>query len=487
MENLQRIEELQPQAVFRYFREICAIPHGSGHVEKISEYCVEFAKKHNLWYRQDELYNVVIKKPASKGYESKPAVILQGHLDMVSVKEADCPKDLLREGLDLAYADGYLYAKGTSLGADDGIAVAYALAILAADDIVHPEIEAVFTVDEEIGMFGAAAVDLSELKGRLMLNLDSEAEGIFTAGCAGGATVKCKFPLQYQAEEGTVVDLRIDGLTGGHSGVEIICQRANANELLGRVLYALHKETDYAIVCFCGGEKDNAIAKSATARILIKGAPDRIIAETEKLEAQIKAEYEVTDPQLRITADVKDCSRQDVLAEKSAKEVLTALRTLPNGIIKMSGDIEGLVQTSLNLGILTGSEGEAELSYSVRSAVKSEKDDLIDRLRCLTEYLGGICQVSGEYPAWEYRRSSPLRDVMTDVYERLYRTKPKTEIIHAGLECGIIADKLSGLDCVSFGPDIKDIHTTKERLDAASAKRTWEFILAVLEEICLRF
>lgn len=489
MENIQlanekAVQNLKPESVFKYFGELCSIPHGSGNVEKISNYCVEFAKEHNLSYRQDDYYNVVIKKPASKGYEGRPTVIIQGHLDMVSVKEPECSKNLAEEGLDLEYSDGYLYAAQTSLGADDGIAVAYALAILASDDIEHPAIEAVFTVDEEIGMLGATAMDLSDITGKYMLNIDSEDEGIFLAGCAGGATVRCKLPLERITMDGRIVNIRIDGLTGGHSGVEIICGRANANVLLGRVLRNILKECEAGVINVNGGEKDNAIAKFAEAKLVVREKDiDRLEAVVASLNDIIRAEYINTDSEMSITALKGNVETAYAMTQEAVKRVVTALVCLPNGVQKMSSDIDGLVQTSLNPGILECSASEVVVSYSVRSAVKSEKDELIDRLECLTGYLGGTCDISGEYPAWEYQRESRLRDVMTSVYERMYGSKPQIQTIHAGVECGIIADKVSGLDCISFGPDIKNIHTTKEKLDVASAKRTWELILEVLKEL----
>lgn len=484
--NAKVVQDLEPAAVFRYFGELCSIPHGSGNVKGISDYCVKFAEEHGLSYRQDNYYNVVIKKPASKGYEDKDTVIIQGHLDMVSVKEAECPKNLEMEGLDLEYSDGYLYAKQTSLGADDGIAVAYALAILAAQDIEHPAIEAVFTVDEEIGMLGATAMDLSDISGKYMLNIDSEEEGIFIAGCAGGATVRCKFPVERENLKGYRVNLIIDGLTGGHSGVEIIYGRANANVLLGRVLRNISKECEIGIINVRGGEKDNAIAKFAEAQLIVPGKDiDKLEAITALMNDTIKAEYINTDSGMSIKA-IKDSETEkeaEVVVKICADRIIASLICLPNGVQKMSSDIEGLVQTSLNPGILECNASEVVISYSVRSAVGSEKEELIDRMECLTEQLGGACDISGEYPAWEYQRESKLRDVMSSVYEKMYGSRPQIQTIHAGVECGIIADKVKNLDCISFGPDIKNIHTAKEKLHVASAKRTWELILEVLKKL----
>ena len=484
MSNIQRIEDMKPVEVFKYFKEICSIPHGSGNVEKISNYIVDFAKANNLWCRQDESFNVVIKKAATRGMEDKAPIIIQGHIDMVAVKTADCNKDLESEGLELECADGYLYAKGTSLGADDGIAVAYAMAILASDDIEHPELEVLFTTDEEIGMLGATAMDLSDIKSRVMLNIDSEEEGIFLAGCAGGVQATCRIPVDYEDVEGIVCEVSVLNLTGGHSGVEIICQRANANVLLGRILYKVSKTLGYRLIDANGGEKDNAIAVEATAKVVVEPADAGKLAKmVEELSTAIKSEYETTDPNMVI--DVKVGCQESVKAfsVSSTNHVVAALTGFPNGIQKMSNDIQGLVQTSLNLGVLRTVEDEVTMSYSVRSAVGSEKEELVNRLQCLCESLGGRCDLSGDYPAWEYQRESRLREVMVETYESLYGSKPDIQTIHAGLECGIIADKLPGLDCISFGPDIKDIHTVKERLDIASTERTWNLIVEVLKRI----
>ncbi len=484
MDKIQNLANLEPKEVLKYFYEICSIPHGSGNVKMISDYLVEFAKEHKLYYRQDELFNVIIKKPATVGYEDRPAVIIQGHIDMVSVKTAECNKDLEKEGLDLDYENGFLYAKGTSLGADDGIAVAYALAILASDVIEHPALEVLLTTDEEIGMFGATALELSDIESRIMLNIDSEEEGIFLAGCAGGAQVVCNIPIEYEKFSGCMCDVSLTGFTGGHSGVEIICQRANANVLLGRILYNLSKNVDFRIVSVDGGEKDNAIATFSDAKIVVAAKDTDTLRENViSMFEVIKSEYVTTDPNISVKVNIEDLDNHMVCDMATTKRVVTALNCMPNGILKMSNDISGLVQTSLNLGILKTVEGKVLLSYSVRSAVSSEKAELIDRLECLTKSLLGYCEISGDYPAWEYQRESRLREIMCETYKDMYGEEPKVQTIHAGLECGIIADKLPGLDCISFGPDIKDIHTTKERLDIASTERTWKLILEVLKRI----
>lgn len=479
------LSNLQPAKVFEYFEELCQIPHGSGNVQKISDYCVDFAKKHNLKYRQDDKYNVVIFKDAAKGYEDVKPVILQGHLDMVAVKEEDCTLDMESQGLDI-YVDGdFIKAHQTTLGADDGIAVAYALAILADDNIEHPAIEAVFTVDEEIGMLGATAIDLSDLKSNTMLNIDSEDEGVFLAGCAGGATLRIKIPVKRKKFSGSVMEIKLSGLKGGHSGTEIITQRANANVLAGRVLNKLSKTCDYNVMDIFGGEKDNAISVSSKTKVVVsEDEKSQIINSVAELNEVLKKEYEVTDSDLLLSVEACGENKEyDVFDDDSLENVRLALNILPSGVQKMSNDIKGLVQTSLNLGVLKTDTDYVELCYLVRSSLESEKEFLIEKISDFTKYIGGSISISGNYPAWEYKSKSPLRDLFVQCFEDMYGKKPVVETIHAGVECGIIAGKIKDLDCISFGPDIFDIHTTKERLSISSVERTWKLILEVFKQM----
>lgn len=466
------LENLQPKEVLRYFEEICAIPHGSRDTKRISDYCVAFAKAHGLRYVQDAHNNVVIYKPATSGYETHPTVILQGHLDMVCEKDADCDIDFETNGLRLCHDGTDIFAEGTTLGGDDGIAVAYALALLAADDRKHPAIEAVFTVDEEIGMLGADAMDMSVLQGRMLLNCDSEDEGVLTVSCAGGATSKLSLPLERESLEGTVCRITVEKLTGGHSGVEINRGRANANKVLAAVL----KELPVRLISIDGGSKDNAIPRACTAYVVTEAGEEAF----RSVFGQVKMTLPPQETQVEFSVCEEDCALQPLTAA-SSEALLGLLNDLPNGVQSMSSDIEGLVQTSLNLGILKTQESEATLTFSVRSSVNTEKAALIERLRALAEEYGARYSQSGEYPAWEYRKDSPLRDTMVRAYEELYGQKPVVEAIHAGLECGIFSDRLPGLDAVSFGPNMQDIHTSRERLNIASVERTWHYLLRILE------
>lgn len=473
---------LQPSGVFEMFEQLCGIPHGSRNTKAISDFCVRFAQEHGLNYRQDDSNNVILFAPATPGMEQAQPVMLQGHLDMVCEKEADCSLDLQKEGLNLRTDGEWIWAEGTTLGGDDGIAVAYALAILADPTIPHPPLEVVLTTDEEIGMLGAAAIDLSEVKARRVLNIDSEEEGVLLAGCAGGATVCCHIPLMWTLKKGLRATVQITGLRGGHSGMEIQKGRANANKLMGRFLNEMDEIFAYALCTVNGGNKDNAIARESTADVVI--LPERL-AELTAFAAQrqeaYRAEYGEADPDITIAVAPGTEDTFEIMMGDCRRSVLSVLQQLPNGVQQMSRDIEGLVQTSLNLGILKVDFRGIHLTSSVRSSVNAEKQQLIQQLAEICGKLGGSCEVMGEYPAWEYKADSPLREIMTEVYMEQYGRKPAVEVIHAGLECGLLSGKLDGLDCVSFGPDIVDIHTTREKLSIPSVQRTWKLLLEVLK------
>ena len=473
---------LQPSGVFEMFEQLCGIPHGSRNTKAISDFCVRFAQEHGLDYRQDDSNNVILFAPATPGMEQAQPVMLQGHLDMVCEKEADCPLDLQKEGLNLRTDGEWIWAEGTTLGGDDGIAVAYALAILADPTIPHPPLEVVLTTDEEIGMLGAAAIDLSEVKARRVLNIDSEEEGVLLAGCAGGATVCCHIPLMWTLKKGLRATVQITGLRGGHSGMEIQKGRANANKLMGRFLNEMDAAFAYALCTVNGGNKDNAIARESTADVVI--LPERL-AELTAFAAQrqeaYRAEYGEADPDITIAVTPGTEDTFEIMMGDCRRSVMSVLQQLPNGVQQMSRDIEGLVQTSLNLGILKVDFRGIHLTSSVRSSVNAEKQQLIQQLAEICGKLGGSCEVMGEYPAWEYKADSPLREIMTEVYLEQYGRKPAVEVIHAGLECGLLSGKLDGLDCVSFGPDIVDIHTTREKLSIPSVQRTWKLLLEVLK------
>ncbi|MGN0342954.1 MAG: aminoacyl-histidine dipeptidase [Roseburia sp.] len=475
------LSHLKPERVFHYFEEICGIPHGSYKEQRISDYLVSFAKEHQLEYWQDDLYNVIIVKEAAPGYETVDPIILQGHMDMVCEKESDCNIDFDRDGLKLLVDGDYVKAQGTTLGGDDGIAVAYALAILEAQDIPHPRLEFVCTVCEEVGMEGATGIDVSMLKGHRLLNLDSEEEGIFLASCAGGCTAECILPVNRGKISGELLRIRVLDLVGGHSGTEIHKGRGNACLLLHRVLVELNRQTGIRLVSFDGGSKDNAIPREAEAVVCVQHGQEaqRLVEET---VTEITGEYIATEPALRIVTERMKGEDREALTVESTASLLTLLAALPNGVQTMSADIPGLVETSLNLGILCLEENALHLFYSVRSSVGSAKEYLLHRMAVVTENMGGRVHYTGKYPAWEYRRDSVFREKMIQIYRELFGTEPKVEAIHAGVECGILAGKLPDLDCISMGPDILDVHTPAERLSISSTERMWRFILAVLAD-----
>lgn len=480
--NAVRLAGLEPASVFGYFEKICSIPHGSRNTKAISDYLVSFAQEHGLKYRQDELNNVILFQEGTCGMEDHPPVIIQGHMDMVCEKDADCPIDMETEGLDVTHDGEYVFAKGTTLGGDDGIAVAFALALLSDKSIPHPPLEVVITVDEEIGMEGATGIDLSELNGRTLINIDSEEEGIFTVSCAGGARATISMPVTRRAVYGPCVRLTVEGLRGGHSGVEIHKKRANANKVMGEFLLRIQKLMPLCLTKFAGGSKDNAIPRSCSVTLVAMGSHiERINDVAQQLQKEMREVYD--EPDLLIYGDDVDAFGGNALPTDVTSKVIGLLVMCPNSVQAWSQDIEGLVQTSLNLGIAKLEKEELQLTFAVRSSVNQEKRDLLDRLASMAKKYGAEYSEMGDYPAWEYRKDSRLRDTMVRVYRDMFNKEPEVVAIHAGLECGILSDKLPGLDCVSIGPEMHDIHTSREKLGIASTKRTWEFLLEILKAL----
>ncbi|MBR5518392.1 MAG: aminoacyl-histidine dipeptidase [Clostridia bacterium] len=456
------------EKVFDFFKEFSKIPHGSGNTKQISDYLVDFAKKRNLEHYQDEINNVIIIKEAGKGFENAPAVIIQGHMDMVCAKTPDCKKDMEKEGIDIETDGEFMYAKGTTLGGDNGIAVAYALALLDSDE-AYPRIEAVITVDEEIGLTGASHIDLSMLKGKTMLNIDSEAEGVFTAGCAGGLRTDCEFGIVREASEKDTFKITISGLMGGHSGIDINKNRLNANRLMGEVLSSV---ADVQIVSVDGGSADNVITSSCIA-----------VVKADNVDVcEFEAKYKNIEPNIKIDVEKINCDLKP-MDKASTDKFIKLINQLPNGVQAMHTDIEGLVKTSLNMGIIKTEENKFTISFSIRSSSDADKYELTDKVKSIAESCGGTASVRGDYCGWDYKKDSKLRELMCDIYRRQYGKEPVIDIIHAGLECGIISSKIKDLDCVSIGPDLFDIHTPKERVNLKSAERVWNFVKTILKEI----
>jgi len=464
------LENLDPKNVFRFFEEMTRIPHESGNTDAVSDWAANFARTRGLKYRQDELGNVIIWKNASPGYEEHPALILQGHLDMVCVKEPGVEHDFTRDPLKLVVDGDWLRAEGTTLGGDDGIAAAYMMALLDDDAILHPPLEAVFTVDEEVGLLGAVGLDCSDLQGRMLLNLDSDEEGVFTVGCAGGVRCDLALTLPVCSAAGKVCTLDLSGLPGGHSGTEIHKNIPNANRVLAECLRVL---PDARLVSLYGGEQDNAIPNRAKAVFVLP-------------ENQVDGAAEIIHPLLQgaiCSLTWANHANVDALSVEDTRKVLGLILSAPNGVQAMEPDLPGQVKTSLNLGILRLENGALQATWSIRSSVGAEKEELVRTLQTLANSCGGSLCRRGDYPAWAYRPDSVLRDTMVRVYREQTGQDPKVITIHAGLECGIFSEKMPGLDAVSTGPDGLEIHTPRERLSVSSVQRTWKYLLAVLAEL----
>lgn len=476
---------IEPAKVFEYFEDISRIPRQSGRCENISKYVEDFAVSHGLWHYRDELGNVLIRKESSKNAD-KPYVIIQGHMDMVCEKSFDyeAKHDFGKDPLKLCLLDDYIYAKGTTLGADDGIAVAYMLSILDDDSLDIPPIEALFTVDEEDGMKGAIGFDASVLKGKYLINLDHEVAGELLTCCAGGKRVKCSIPVEYEEVSGTAYDIIVCGLAGGHSGMEIDKGRGNANLLLGRILHTITKNMPFHLRYLGGGLNDTSICREAKAEIIIDAQYiDTLENTVEKYSRIICDEFEGIEDNMMIYAENKGEDKSMCVTAESKKRIGFILNTIPDGIIKMSRKNEGLVRTSLNSGIMKLSDSNFELITNMRSLAESEKDALSDKIEYLVENAGGVYTEEYEYPAWEYQAESRLRDIAFEAYQRINGRNPKLRGFHAGLECGVFFKKIEGVDIISFGPDISNIHTPKERLSISSAGAVYEYLLEILGSI----
>lgn len=475
---------IRPEKVFEYFEEISSVPRPSGKCEKISEYIADFARSRGLFYSKDDLGNVLIRKPSEKS--GKECVILQGHMDMVCEKSYDyeAKHDFTKDPLKLCVLDDYIYAKGTTLGADDGIAVAMMLALLDENDPALPPIEALFTVDEEDGMKGAMAFDASTLTGRYMINLDHEVEGEILTCSAGGKRVVATVPVEYESVSGIGYSIVICGLTGGHSGMEIDKGRGNANLLLGRILHNITKRMPFSLKYIGGGLTDTAIPREAKAELVISPEyVDTLEDIVEKYSTIISSEFEGIEENMMIYAENKGEDTGMCLTADSKRSIGFLLNTMPDGIIKMSRKNEGLVRTSVNCGIMKLSENDFSLIVNMRSLAESEKEALTDRIEYLARMAGGTFTEEYDYPAWEYKADSKLRKIAFEAYQRMFSRNPKLRGFHAGLECGVFFKKIEGVDIISIGPDISNIHTPKERLSISSVQRMYDYLVEILKNV----
>lgn len=475
------LSNLEPKEVFEHFEALSMVPRRTFRDEKISDFCVEFAKSHDLEYVQDESGNVIIYKPGTPGYENSEPVIMQGHMDMVANKVLGSDHDFDNEPLELYIEDDFVRARDTTLGGDDGIALAYAMAILASTDIPHPPIEAVFTVDEEIGMGGADKLDVSLLKGRKFFNIDGEVEGVLTAGCAGGIICDVVIPVSRRIRNGVKVTISSGGYLGGHSGGDIQLQRGNAIKDMGRILYALSKKIDFSLMSVSGGSGANVIAQYCTAEVVMSAdkAAD-FASRIAEMAQMLRDEYAGTEEDMSIVAEIGDEDAYSVINYDSTVKVIWFLYGALDGVQTMDRLIEGAVESSLNTGIVTTEDDSVTVRFQARSSRESKRDEMVQRLGLWSEMVGGHVEEHSAYPAWPFNPVSELRSIMTDVYKEMYGQEPKVEVIHAGLEGGIMVDKNPELDIVSFGPNLTGVHTPDERLSISSTQRTWEYIKAVL-------
>jgi dipeptidase D len=479
----KNLEQIDYKGIFKYFSEISKIPRGSGNEDEISEYLVSFAKSRGLMYNKDTANNVIIIKEAAPGYETEPAVMLQGHMDMVCEKRKDSTHDFLKDGIKLLVDGDYLHADGTTLGADNGIAVAYMLALLSDEDLKHPRLEVVITTDEEVGMNGAKALDLSSLKAQYMINLDSEEEGYLLASCAGGLTGTSTLPIKRVTEHGKRIKISLGGLKGGHSGMDIIRNRTNANKLLARLMFDLRQKEHYSVLHMEGGYKDNVIPREAFTELVIQPEDYMQVSDSiDEIMQMYKKELESSEPELEYSVEDMGDGSYTPMHPVSFEKLLFLLIQTPYGVQVMSSDIEGLVESSLNLGILLTKEEQAVICNSVRSAKSSYKHYISSRLEYLVNFLGGEYIVRSEYPAWEFRKESKLREHLQKHYKQMYGKEMIVQAIHAGLECGLIAEKMPGIDIVSIGPDMSRVHTIDERVSISSTIRVYQFLERIIEE-----
>lgn len=483
---IEVLKDLQPVDVFKYFEKLSQIPRGSGNEKEVSDYLVSFAKENNLEYVQDSALNVVIRKKASQGYENSPSVVLQGHMDMVCEKNTDVEHDFTKDPLKLRIIDDRIYATGTTLGADNGIAVAMGLAILASDEYQHPAIELLVTTSEETGMDGAMELDPKNITGRTLINIDSEEEGTILVSCAGGVTAKVTIPVKFESVDENLVpySIKIRGLKGGHSGMEIDKGRGNSNKLMGRILMTIFSETDIRLSSLNGGSKHNAIPREADAVVLLR-TEDSVLAEKkiQECEETFKNELRTPDPDIRVEFEALQTLPSQMLSKESTKNIINYLYLIIDGVTSMSMDIKGLVESSLNLGVVTTYKDGIEFISSIRSSVRSLKDELYNRLCVTAEINGGNVVSESNYPEWAYNPNSKIRTIFENVYEKMYGEKPHISAIHAGLECGLFAEKFGEIDAISFGPNLYDVHTPNESMSISSVQRTWKYLLEILKNI----
>jgi dipeptidase D len=480
------IDGLTPPLVWKYFAEISAIPRGSKNEAAIAKYVLRTAKRLGLAAKQDAAGSVIVRKPASPGREHAPGVCLQGHLDMVCEKTPETKHDFLKDGLELKRVDGFLMANGTTLGADNGIAVATNLAIMEDRSLVHGPLEFLFTVDEETGLTGASHLEPGFVTSRILLNLDSEEEGELYVGCAGGRDTQGHWPVTFEAapKGAAAWSITVAGLRGGHSGLEIDKNRGNAIKILTRLLIAA-AGAGARISTAHGGSKRNAIPRDAAAIVCVPPAKAAgMKAAVETLSGAIAAEIAPVEPGFAVAVSPVEGARGfKVLPRGLQAKLLLTLAALPHGVMKMSSDIPGLVETSSNVAVLTTDRKGITVATSQRSPVASEIDEIAQTVSAVFELGGARIRASDGYPGWKPDLDSPILKVAQDTYRRMFGVDPAVKAVHAGLECGIIGEKYPGMDMVSFGPTMTGVHSPDEKLDTASVPKFFSFLLGILENV----
>lgn len=482
---MEQFKNLTSAKVFDFFKEISQIPRESKHEEQISNYLKEFALKRKLEVIQDEYLNVIIKKPASAGYENYPTVILQSHMDMVCEKSESSSHNFDKDPIEWKIKDDLIYANQTTLGADNGIGVAYTLAILDSNELKHPAIEALFTSDEETGMTGAKTIDTSLLKGKIFINIDSEEEGQFFLSCSGGNTSYIKLDFNLVEVEGLVLDINIENLVGGHSGMEINKERINANKMIGRILNRLFvKGINFNVISANGGSKSNVITSFAQLKLIIdRNDFDKVNSEIDDLNNALKVEYSISDQDANLNLIKKDIVKTSALSSEDSLKVMQLLALLPYGPLHYSLHFENLVQTSANLGVVEINDNQLNIVLSIRSSIESQQQAVIEQCQLIASMVNAEFTSDEFYPGWVYDDNSRIKDLFLESYEKLFDKKGELVAVHAGLECGLFKVSMKDVDFISFGPNMWEVHSAQEHVSISSIDRNYKLLVSVLEDI----
>ncbi|MGI1998630.1 aminoacyl-histidine dipeptidase [Shewanella frigidimarina] len=479
------LTQLYPQPLWQWFEQICAIPHPSKHEHALSQHIQQWAKAQGLAVVEDKVGNLIIRKPATAGMENCKIVVLQAHIDMVPQKNADKVHNFETDPIE-AYVDGdWVKARGTTLGSDNGIGMSSALAVLGSKDIKHGPLEVLLTIDEEAGMTGAFGLEAGYLDAEILINTDSEQEGEIYMGCAGGVDAQISVPMSWQAPEqsNASFSLTMSGLKGGHSGVNIHLGRGNANKLLARFLFKYSDELALELVSFSGGSLRNAIPREANVQLMLPAENVEALKQAiESFQALVREELAVADPAMLLTLAAIDAPTK-VMDEEAQNTLIDLLHASPNGVIRMSDEVEGVTETSLNIGVISTEDESVEILCLIRSLIDSGREEVTGMLTALSNLSGASIDLSGAYPGWKPDTSSPVMEIVRDTYNDIYKKDPTVMVIHAGLECGLFKEPYPHMDMVSIGPTIRYPHSPDEMVNITTVGQYWELLLAVLERI----